>query len=168
MVNLFKVFNEMHELYNAFEHQSNVLHDHHRRRKDATIDYDHIIDWNNYIKERPDDLPILNKPKLKKIEVTIETWESICDVVESIINYGQVACKRRWFALEIPLAYLYVPLLDPIDEAMPTKLKLEQIENDFAKVKEQKLEITQLTMDEIKQWIETALTSLMAIDMFLK
>ena len=98
----------------------------------------------------------------------IETWESICDLVESIIKYGKVACKRRWLSLETLLRYLDLPLLDPIDEAMPLKLKLEQIENDFAKVKEKILEITQLTMDEIKKCIETPLSSLMRIDIFLK
>ena len=91
----------------------------------------------------------------------IETWEGICDMVESIIKDGQVACKRRWFASETLLGYLDLPLLDPIDEAMPPKLELEQIKNEFSKFKEQILEITQLTMDEIKQLIETPLASLM-------
>ena len=58
--------------------------------------------------------------------------------------------------------------LDPIDEVMTPKLKLEQIESDFAKVKEKILEITQLSMDEIKQWNETPITSSMRIVMFIK
>ena len=57
-------------------------------------------------------------------------------MVESIIKDGHVACKRRWFASETLLGFLDLPLLDPIDEAMPLKLNLEQIESDFAKVKE--------------------------------
>ena len=51
---------------------------------------------------------------------------------------------------------------------MPPKLKLDKIESDFTKVKERILEINQLTMDEIKQLIETPLASLIQIDMFLK
>ena len=66
------------------------------------------------------------------------------------------------------LGYLDLPLLDPIDEAMPLKLKLEQIESDFAKTKDQIVEITQLAMQEIKQLIERPLGSLMRIDLFIK
>ena len=91
MVNLYKGFNEMQELYNSFEHQLEVLHEHHKRIQEATKAYDHIIEWQNYIKDRSEDLPILDKLKLKKIELIIETWESICDLVESIIKDGKVA-----------------------------------------------------------------------------
>ena len=158
----------MQELCNEFEHRSDVLHDHNKRRKEATRAYNNIIGWHKYIKDRPGDLPILDQLTHKKTEVSIGTWENVRDLVESIIKDGHVACKRRWFASETLIGYLDLPLLDPIDEAMPPKLKLEQIESDFTKVKEQILEITQLTMDEIKQWIETPLASLMKIDMFFK
>ena len=168
MVNLYKGFNEMQELYNSFEHQLEVLHEHHKKRQEATKAYDHVIEWKKYIKDRPKDLPILDKLKLKKIQVIIETWESICDLVESIIKDGQDAYKRRWFASEILLVYLDLPILDPIDEATPPKLKLEQIQSDSAKTKEQILELTQLTVEEIKHWVETPLNSLIRIDLFLK
>ena len=54
-----------------------------------------------------------------------------------------------------------------IDEAMPSKLKLEKIERDFSKSKEQIQVISQLHLDEIKEWIEAPLTSQMKIDLFL-
>ena len=60
------------------------------------------------------------------------------------------------------------PLLDPIDEAIPPKLNMEQSESDFSKVKEKIQEINHLILDEIKQWIETPFASLMRIDLFLK
>ena len=100
--------------------------------------------------------------------MTNETWESICDIVESIIKYGQVASKRRWSYLVTLFTYLDLPLLDPIDKAMPPKLKLEEIESDFDKTKKHILEITQLTMEKIKQLIARPLISLMSIDLFLK
>ena len=68
--------------------------------------------------------------------MSIETWDNVYDLVESIIKDGQVACKRRWFASKTFLSFLDLPLLDPIDEAMPPKLKLVQIESEFAKFKE--------------------------------
>ena len=120
------------------------------------------------MKERPEDLPILDKHKLKKIEVIIETWEGICDLVESIIRDGQAACRKRWNASETVLGYLDLALLDPIEHAMPPKLKLEQIEREFAEVKEQIMQMTQLTVEEMRHWIETPLASLMRIELFLK
>ena len=99
-----------------------------------------------------------------KIQVSIETWENVCDLVDSILKDGQMACKRRWFASHTFLGFLDLPFLDPIDEAMPLKLKIEQMESDFVKVKEKIQKITQLSLEEIKQWIKTPLTSLMRID----
>ena len=89
-------------------------------------------------------------------------------MVESIIRDRQAACRRRWNASETLLAYLDLELLDPIEEAMPLKLKLEHIERDFAEVKEWIMQMNQLIMEEIMHWIETPLTSLMRIDLFLK
>ena len=51
---------------------------------------------------------------------------------------------------------------------MPLILELEETKNDFTKSKEYILEIPHITMDEIKQLIETPLSSLMQIDLFLK
>ena len=44
-VNLYEGFNEMKELYNSFERQSDVLNDHHKRRRESTKAYDYVIDW---------------------------------------------------------------------------------------------------------------------------
>ena len=51
---------------------------------------------------------------------------------------------------------------------MPPKLKLKKIERDFVESKECIMQMTQLTMEEIMYWIETPLTSLIMIDIFLK
>ena len=69
--------------------------------------------------------------------MSIETWESVYDLVESIIKDGHMACKRRWFSSETLVAFLDFPLLDPIDEARTLKLKLELIESDFPRAKKQ-------------------------------
>ena len=67
MVNLYKGFNDMEELYNSFEHHSEVLNENHKRRHEETKSYYHILEWKKYIKDTPEDLPILDKLKLKKI-----------------------------------------------------------------------------------------------------
>ena len=51
---------------------------------------------------------------------------------------------------------------------MPPKLKLDQTERESTKEKEKIMDITQLTMQDTKRYIETHLASLMNIDLFLK
>ena len=98
----------------------------------------------------------------------IETWVGICALVEFIIKDELEARKRRWFASKTLLEYLYLPTLDPIDEAMPLKYKLEHIQSGSTKEKEQILEMTQLAMEEMKCWVKKPLSSLIRIDLFLK
>ena len=47
-----------------------------------------------------------------------------------------------------------MPYLDPSDHALPPKLKLEEIERNFATAKEKIQVMNQLTMQEIMRWIE--------------
>ena len=75
-----------------------------------------------------------------------------------------MAYKKRWFDLETFLGFRDRPLLNPIEDTLPSKVKLEQIERDFAKTNEK---IDQLHLDEIKDWIESPLTSQMRIGLFL-
>ena len=67
MISLFEGPSEMQETYNAFKHQSDFLHDHNWRRIEATRSYDTMVDWKKYIKDKPDDLPVLDKSKRKRI-----------------------------------------------------------------------------------------------------
>ena len=89
---LFEGFNEMQKLYNAFVHQSEIIHDHNRRINEVTRAFDNLVDWKKYIKDTPKYFLVCDKLKLKKIQVSIETWENVCDLVESIIKDGQVDC----------------------------------------------------------------------------
>ena len=58
--------------------------------------------------------------------------------------------------------------MDLIEDAMPLKLKLEQIERDFLKTKKQIQQIDHLHLAEIKDWIESPLSSQMRINLFLR
>ena len=120
-----------------------------------------------YIKDRPEDFPVLDKIKLKRIQVSIETWENICDLVESIIKDGLVDCKRKWFSSKNLLCFLNLPLLDLINEALPLKLQLEKIKIKFTKSKERIQDIIQVDLDHIKERIEAPVTSLMKTHLFL-
>ena len=83
----------MQELYNMLECQYDILRDHNSCRLLAAKAFDNVLEWKNHIKDRPHDFPLMDKLHTKKTKVTIETWEIICDEVESIIKDGQVACK---------------------------------------------------------------------------
>ena len=81
-------------------------------------------------------MSVLEKIKLRRNKVYLEPWENVCESIESTIQYGQVTCKKRWFASENLLSFLDLPLMDSIEDVMPSKLKLEQIDRDFSKTKE--------------------------------
>ena len=137
MVGFFEGLNEIQETYNAFENQYDLLYDHNQRRKEESKAYDNLVDWKRYMKERPEYVPILDKIKLRRIKISLESWETVCELVDSTIQDGQVAYKRRWFASENLLIFLELPLMDPIEDDMPLKLKLKQFERGFLKAKEQ-------------------------------
>ena len=136
MVGLFEGLNEIQETYNAFEHQSDLLYDHNQRRKYATKDYDNMVDWKRYIKDRPKYVPILDKIKLRRINISLEWWENVCESIESTIQDGQGACKKSWFTSENLLSFLELTLMDPIEYDLPPRIMLEQVEGKFSKSKD--------------------------------
>ena len=64
----------MKELYNSFEEQLNVLQDHYTQRTTAIKALEDVIGWKTHIRDRQKDMPIMDKLRAKKTEVTIETW----------------------------------------------------------------------------------------------
>ena len=108
--------------------------------------YDNLVEWKRYIKGRPKNVPILDKIKLRRINISLESWENVCESVESTIKDGQVACKKRWFTLENFLSFLNLPLMDLIEYGMPPKLKMEQIDRNFLKSKEKTKQLDHLHM----------------------
>ena len=67
-----------------------------------------------HISDRLDDMPILDNMQAKMTEVTIETWDNICDSMEAIIREGKPTWGRRWTTSKVLLDYLDFPLLDSI------------------------------------------------------
>ena len=94
---LFKGLNEMQEIYNSFEHQYGLLYDHNKRRKEENKAYDNRVDRQRYIKDIPKYVPIHEKIKLRRINISLDSWENVCESIESTIQDGHVACKKRWF-----------------------------------------------------------------------
>ena len=123
-------------IYKKFIKNSKTLEDHHHRMRVACIALEQVRGWKKHIKERPDDLWILDKLELMKTEVCIETWEAMCDLVEAIVNVGKKVCKNRWFASNNFLTYLSLPILEPLNDAVCPKVHLEEVEKQFDHRKE--------------------------------
>ena len=83
MIDLYTCFDEMKGLYGNFTKHSETLEDHHDHMRAASTNLVEVIGWKKNNKEKPHGLPILEKLQDKKTNVSIETWEGICDSVET-------------------------------------------------------------------------------------
>ena len=70
-------------------------------------------------------------------------------------------------AAETLLSFLELPSLDPIDQVLPPKLKLEEVEWNFAATKEKIQGVSQLTLQEITRWIEVPNVAMARIQVYL-
>ena len=127
MVGFFQGLNEIQETYNTFECQFEPLYHPSQKKKEATKSYDDMVDWQRCIKDKPKDVPILYNIKLRRIKISLESWENVCESVESTIQNGQRAYKKRWFTSENLLIFLDLPLMDPIEYSLPPKINLEKV-----------------------------------------
>ena len=105
MIDLYTCFDEMQGLYDKFSKHSKTLEDHHHWLRKESTTLDRVSGWKNHIKERSYGLPILDELQLKTTEVSIETWEGMCDSVEALINAGQIICEQRWLYSKDSLTY---------------------------------------------------------------
>ena len=133
---MYTFIDEMQELYNKFSKHFETIEDHHDQIRKASTALEQVTSWQNHIKERPDGFPILDKLQLKTIEVAIQTWEVICNLVEGLISSGQMVCEQRWFDSKNLLTYLSFPFLDLINEAPSHQLHLEEVQKEFDDLKE--------------------------------
>ena len=157
----------MQELYKSFQSQSDVLQEHHTRRTAVAKALENVLGCKTHIRDKPQDMPIMDNLRAKKTEVTIETWEGIYYTVDSIIHEGQATCKRRQRASDGLLGFLKLPMLAPINQAVSPKLKLEKIEQTFTAVKEQDQGVTQITLQEITSSIEILSSTMVKIQVYL-
>ena len=131
VIDLYTSFDEMQGLYDKFRKNFETVEDHHDRIRKAYTALQQVTSWKKHIKERPNDLPILDKLQPKTIEVFIQSWEGICDSVEGLTSSGQMVCEQRWSVSKNLLTYLSFPVLDIINEAPSHQLHLEQVEKEF-------------------------------------
>ena len=81
MTSLYTTLCEIQELYKTFEEQSHVLKDHDTRKPVAMKALENVTGWKIHMRDKANDIPIMDKLQVKKVEVTFETWGRICDAV---------------------------------------------------------------------------------------
>ena len=131
MIDLYNCFNEMQGLYEKFIKHSKNLGDHYHRMREVSSTLEQVIGWQKHIMERPDGLQILDKLDLKTTEVSIETWEVVCNSIEAVVNVGQKVCEDRWYTSKNLLYYLSLTMLEPLSEALCPKVDSEEVEKQF-------------------------------------
>ena len=114
MEDLYTYFNEMQGLYDKFTKHSETLEGNHDIMRATSMAFEQVAGWQKHMKEKVHDSPILDKLQAKTTKVTIDTWEGIYDLMETLINEGQKYCEKRWLDADNSLTYLDFPVLDPI------------------------------------------------------
>ena len=85
-----------------------------------------------------------------------------------MIQHGQRACRKRWFTSDSLLSLLGFPTVDLIENTLPPKILIEQVKREHLKSKECIEHIDHIHMAEIKELIESPITSEMKINLFLQ
>ena len=153
----------MQGLYDKFSKHFETVEDHHDWIRKAFAALEQVTSWKKHIKERTNDLPILDNLQLKTTEVSIHTWEGICDSVEGLTSSGQMVCEQRWSDSKNLLTYLIFPVLDLINETPSHQLHLEQVEKEFDDSKELIQQISQLTVQQIEKLMKYPYASIAII-----
>ena len=73
MISLYKGFVEIKELYDSFKELLNFLQDYYTQITATIKALEDVIGWKTHIRDRPKDMPIMDKLRAKKTEVAIET-----------------------------------------------------------------------------------------------
>ena len=119
------------------------------------------------MRDKAKDIPIMDKVQVKKVEVTFETWGSLCDAVRSIIEDGQEACKRRWKASDVLFDFLGLAMLEAIEEASIPKIKLDKFKQSVVVAKKIIEGFTEIKVEDISSWIEKPYSAIVKIEVYI-
>ena len=95
-----------------------------------------VMDWQNIIEDKPENVVVLHKMKIRRIKFSLESWENVCEIVESMIQERKRVYRKKWFAFGTLLSLLGFPFMDHIESALPLKIFIEQVEREHFKSKE--------------------------------
>ena len=113
----------------VFDKMSIVVEDVVDKRQQASKAYDEVVDWQRYMKEKPDNVTFLTNFQLKRIRIVLRAWEDLDETVAEAINKSQAICSKRWYAVENIMDELSFPAMVLIEKACPLGLMIEQVES---------------------------------------
>ena len=128
---------------------------------------ENVTGWKIHMRDKAKDIPIMDKVHVKKVEVIFETQGSLCDAVQSIIEDGQEACKRRWKDLDVLFNFLGLSMLEVIEEAYTLKIKLDEVKQSFVVAKKIIEGFTHINMEHISSWIEKPYFAIVKIEVYV-
>ena len=71
-----------------------------------------VMDWQNIIEDKPENVVVLHKMKIRRIKFSLESWENVCEIVESMIQERKRVYRKKWFAFGTLLSLLGFPFRD--------------------------------------------------------
>ena len=73
ITDFFQTFNDIYETHIDFGQMSVVLEEQVEKREKASKAYDDILDWQRYMKDKPENIIILSSFQLKKVKTQNST-----------------------------------------------------------------------------------------------
>ena len=102
-----------------------VLQDLVAKRERASKDYDDILDWQRYMKDKSENIIILSIFSAEKVRTVLTAWIDLNYMVENTIKKAQDVCGRRWYVVDGIMETLYFPTLDFIGNSCLPRLVIK-------------------------------------------
>ena len=133
---MFRTLDDIFETYVAFDKMSVTLEEYKAKRQQASKSYDDILYWQRYMKDKPQGITTLSNFQLKKVRTALHAWLNLNEMIEESIQKAQAICGRIWYAVDSIMEILHFPTMEPIENACPPKLMIEQLERRCKEAKE--------------------------------
>ena len=86
---MFRTLDDISETCVSFDNISVTLETQIASREQASKSYDAIVDWQRYMKDRPEGITILNSFQLKKVITVLRAWFDLNEITEDSIKKSQ-------------------------------------------------------------------------------
>ena len=133
-----------------FDKMSVVLEDLIEKRQQASKAYDEVIDWQRYLKDKPDNITLLTTFQFKRDRTILRAWEDLDDIVSKAIKKAKAICGRRWYAVDHIMTDLSFPTMALIEKACPPGPMIEQVEKRRDDQEEKIKELDHISIHDVE------------------
>ena len=106
------------------------------------------------MKDKPENLTILNNFQLKKARTILRAWEDLNETIGESIKKAWAIYERRWYAADNLIDILCFHVMDLIENACPPKLTIEQVEQLRDEEEEKIWGLIHISIDDVDQLIK--------------